>query len=338
MSWASSRETTRVEDQAYSLLGLFDVYMPPLYGEGENAFKRLQMEIIGKTDDDSIFAFQGSSGLRRMLATCPKDFAGSSSIVRNVWDPDRPAHTMSSKGLCLHFQLLLCGNINVSNFAPLNCTQRKNDGTIDIFSVVGFRVHKQIGNNTWHRYGVLEMTGIDPVTLANQQRTMLYAERDELTKSVALKEQKKIIISIKSLSDAGFVPKTYKVGGLEVEDGCDNWNWYQVPRVLHFEYERYDSFDTEQKQASVIFETHDYHHFELVLGMSKRRLWVDIVGIDDLWSEGVRKPMVVRCERVSRLFLTGALHAKVKGLPSSCFFIDITFDPERKLRWPARSL
>ncbi|KAG9231677.1 hypothetical protein BJ875DRAFT_506520 [Amylocarpus encephaloides] len=43
MSWAERRETTRKEDQAYSLLGIFDVYMPLIYGEGkEHAFKRLR--------------------------------------------------------------------------------------------------------------------------------------------------------------------------------------------------------------------------------------------------------------------------------------------------------
>ena len=46
MSWASRRQTTREEDLAYSLLGLFDVNMPMLYGEGgRQAFLRLQHEI-----------------------------------------------------------------------------------------------------------------------------------------------------------------------------------------------------------------------------------------------------------------------------------------------------
>ena len=46
MSWAENRETTRKEDKAYSLLGIFDVYMPLIYGEGrENAFQRLQEKI-----------------------------------------------------------------------------------------------------------------------------------------------------------------------------------------------------------------------------------------------------------------------------------------------------
>lgn len=44
--WAEKRETTREEDKAYSLLGIVDVQIPVLYGEGrESAFKRLYGEI-----------------------------------------------------------------------------------------------------------------------------------------------------------------------------------------------------------------------------------------------------------------------------------------------------
>lgn len=57
MSWASSRMTTRPEDLAYSLLGIFDINMPLLYGEGEKAFTRLQEEIIKQNPDLSIFAW-----------------------------------------------------------------------------------------------------------------------------------------------------------------------------------------------------------------------------------------------------------------------------------------
>jgi len=46
MSWAAKRTTKREEDKAYSLLGIFDIHMPLLYGEGErNAFRRLREEI-----------------------------------------------------------------------------------------------------------------------------------------------------------------------------------------------------------------------------------------------------------------------------------------------------
>jgi hypothetical protein len=95
MSWASHRETTRMEDMAYRLLGLFGVNMPLLYGEGDRAFIRLQEEIIKSYDDDSILAWGldtetwNSSGsvpeslglwmrinpfLPNILASSPKDF------------------------------------------------------------------------------------------------------------------------------------------------------------------------------------------------------------------------------------------------------------------------
>ena len=57
MSWASGRRTTRIEDMAYCLLGIFDVNMPLLYGEGQKAFLRLQEEILRSSYDHSLFAW-----------------------------------------------------------------------------------------------------------------------------------------------------------------------------------------------------------------------------------------------------------------------------------------
>jgi hypothetical protein len=57
MSWAASREATRSEDLAYSLLGLFEINMPMQYGEGRAAFIRLQKEILRNTDDYTLFAW-----------------------------------------------------------------------------------------------------------------------------------------------------------------------------------------------------------------------------------------------------------------------------------------
>nr|VWP00051.1 Carboxylic ester hydrolase (EC [Ganoderma boninense] len=56
-SWAADREATRVEDRAYSLLGILDINMPTLYGEGERAFRRLQEEIMRRTPDQSLFVW-----------------------------------------------------------------------------------------------------------------------------------------------------------------------------------------------------------------------------------------------------------------------------------------
>ena len=57
MSWASRRKTSRVEDMAYCLLGIFDVNLPLIYGEGHKAFQRLQEAIMLKTHDQSLFAW-----------------------------------------------------------------------------------------------------------------------------------------------------------------------------------------------------------------------------------------------------------------------------------------
>jgi len=93
MSWAARRETRREEDRAYSLLGIFDVSVPVIYGEGgEQAFWRLQDQIMRTTRDDSILAW-GINNLAehgeapgkivpgKVLAASPSDFADSGTIV-----------------------------------------------------------------------------------------------------------------------------------------------------------------------------------------------------------------------------------------------------------------
>ena len=59
MSWAETRETKREEDRAYSLLGIFGIHIPLIYGEGrEHAFKRLRKEIQNSlTGEHTIICF-----------------------------------------------------------------------------------------------------------------------------------------------------------------------------------------------------------------------------------------------------------------------------------------
>jgi hypothetical protein len=63
MSWASGRKTTRPEDEAYCLIGIFDVNMPLLYGEGSRAFIRLQEEIMKREEDYTLFLWQTPRGM-----------------------------------------------------------------------------------------------------------------------------------------------------------------------------------------------------------------------------------------------------------------------------------
>lgn len=112
MSWAAHRQTTRIEDQAYCLLGIFGVTMPLVYGEGKRAFVRLQEEIIKESDDQSIFAWhpenfqQGVTEFLELtggglLSPSPLYFANSGSIVRceNSIYEHIPPYTITNKGI-----------------------------------------------------------------------------------------------------------------------------------------------------------------------------------------------------------------------------------------------
>lgn len=86
MSWASRRKTTRLEDEAYCLLGVFGVSIPPCYGEGAAAFYRLQCEILARSDDESIFAWISPEAKDDepfgLLAESPRDFMQSQYVER----------------------------------------------------------------------------------------------------------------------------------------------------------------------------------------------------------------------------------------------------------------
>lgn len=69
MFWASRRVTTRKEDIAYSLMGIFGINIPTVYGEGDRAFVRLQEEILKEIPDQSIFVWDR---LRNPLADFPR--------------------------------------------------------------------------------------------------------------------------------------------------------------------------------------------------------------------------------------------------------------------------
>lgn len=97
MTWAQGRETTRGEDLAYCLMGLFDVNMPLLYGEGEEkAFTRLQREIITVRSDQSILAWTNVKHDGR-TDTCTTILAPTPR-VRFLSAAKEPFPTLSNQG------------------------------------------------------------------------------------------------------------------------------------------------------------------------------------------------------------------------------------------------
>ncbi|KAF4450394.1 hypothetical protein F53441_6518 [Fusarium austroafricanum] len=147
MSWASKRKTKREEDIAYCLLGIFNVTMPMIYGEGHKAFERLQLKIMEQTTDDSILAWgvkvQGmeseshshpgdgcmSAGI---FATSPTDFAKCGRIVPKLLD-STCINTFAVSGGYIRISLKLQSSESGVTYGLLNCgLERNSDGVIAI--------------------------------------------------------------------------------------------------------------------------------------------------------------------------------------------------------------
>ncbi|KAK0746945.1 hypothetical protein B0T18DRAFT_292497, partial [Schizothecium vesticola] len=130
MSWAATRQTTRPKDTAYCLVGIFGVNMPLIYGEGANAFLRLQEAIALATEDLSLFAWAGPGGeaspdaprYSGLLARSSAQFANCSQLRNNqeLLQYDFRLFTMVNH--CFRFQICLMTDArNGQYLMPLHC-------------------------------------------------------------------------------------------------------------------------------------------------------------------------------------------------------------------------
>jgi len=125
MSWAARRTTTRMEDLAYCLMGIFSVNMPMLYGEGARAFIRLQEEIVKVSDDETLFAWTNPEASpdseHGLLATYPAFFADSGSYVP-YFDPRASVpYSMTNQGLRINLSITHIEYSETLHVAALNC-------------------------------------------------------------------------------------------------------------------------------------------------------------------------------------------------------------------------
>ena len=126
MSWAAGRDTTRPEDISYCLMGIFEVQMPLLYGEGgSRAFARLQETIVAYMPDHSMFAWQNPhippDQKVSMLAETPKF---TSSIVTYTESLSRTPYQMTNSGINIELSLTKDGPHFV---AALDCPHPDQD-------------------------------------------------------------------------------------------------------------------------------------------------------------------------------------------------------------------
>lgn len=123
MSWAATRKTSRIEDIAYCLLGIFDINMPLLYGEGEKAFARLQEEIIKTSTDHSIFCWnRPRAGASNLLARFPSDFDDGGQIQACDREIRMESYAMTNRGLTITLPVVNEVESTREVDVALNCT------------------------------------------------------------------------------------------------------------------------------------------------------------------------------------------------------------------------
>ena len=160
MSWASKRQTTRPEDIAYSLLGIFGVNLPLIYGEGAKAFIRLQEAIAQSTNDLSLFAwsedehspsFQSYYGV---LAQSPGQFA-SCRQLELIADPlrhDAQFFTITNRGV--EFQTSLKMDLAKGDYLMhLDCRDATFQRSQGHFGMIAIRLVKTFSGFARHCAG-----------------------------------------------------------------------------------------------------------------------------------------------------------------------------------------
>ncbi|RPD54413.1 HET-domain-containing protein [Lentinus tigrinus ALCF2SS1-7] len=158
MGWASKRSTTKTEDAAYCLVGIFGVNLTPIYGEGAaNAFIRLQKAILESSPDQSIFvwgkhvsasslpklsvdsAYSAAAPDPYLLASSPTNYIEGIPQIASI-SPERlaerlggqtvryPRYSLTSSGLCTRLPLIQYTHSDVDYWlAVLSCEDREGN-------------------------------------------------------------------------------------------------------------------------------------------------------------------------------------------------------------------
>ncbi|XXG95313.1 arginyl-tRNA synthetase [Hypoxylon texense] len=177
MSWASNRTTTRLEDMAYCLLGIFDINMPLLYGEGKKAFTRLQEEIIRSSHDLSIFAWKAEGNdLRRfrgLMANSPAEFKGCQRLVKPSFEWNNGGeYSITSRGLRTEGLVRIARGESAevgSYFLSLNCVDARQTKLILSVSLRQYGPGLFARRKPWQRLTVFDLNVFSSAKLSEPQ-------------------------------------------------------------------------------------------------------------------------------------------------------------------------
>ncbi|KAI6820741.1 hypothetical protein KC340_g13145 [Hortaea werneckii] len=179
MSWAAGRETTRTEDAAYCLMGLFSVNMPLLYGEGRKAFQRLQEEIMRYSDDQSLFAWincdctsdtEAPHGLLACSATA-FGFNEASSTVPYRSKRGRTPYAMTNRGLQITLHMMPVDDSETTYQVALECGLKRLGDYAVIYLCRNDPDDDQFHRIKWHKLGAAQIQGATMSVFVPQARS-----------------------------------------------------------------------------------------------------------------------------------------------------------------------
>jgi hypothetical protein len=365
MSWQSRRATTRTEDLAYSLMGLFKVHMPPLYGEGTRAFERLQLEILASSDDESLFAWaQDHSRGLGLLASSPSDFIDSGDIYQI--EPDlmhrRPPFAMTNKGLRIE-SILLPTDSERTYLAPLNCGRGfANQVAVELFTEweSGGATPTSV-ENFYQRGNLVSLTELDKQRYHQQTvRTVIFVKqrRQELIRRFGTIHRRHLVFLVKteSLLKHGFTV-FHKRAGSTVPGADRPWKAEALAEGRQGSivvFKRYEDMlwlsfakGTSNRPVTAVDSIEDVQtdgFIVLVQGIRSIHAATAMSGVSAriIFPEELPRLRIVNnghiLDRLSRKMpLGGSVSvALTVGMKSGEYIniLDVIIDPEGKLPWP----
>lgn len=245
MSWAAHRIATREEDVAYSLMGIFDVNIPPLYGEGQKAFQRLLEEIVRRTTDNTFLLWGLSNRTHRLLARTPTDF----DVVRGqsfpTWDGARPFN-LTNFGLDIDgFDLLRLGPYTYGLMIA------QVDGTNHIMVL---RKHGWL-ENVLYRIGMHQMPAGSVRWFKTRKWTVLRGTKSQKLEGMNWAIPESFGFDISSDPTLPIVPIEFEYGVENLSSGmyeCKAWDANEYPTPLRCEF----SDGTRPAQARMLCQVH----------------------------------------------------------------------------------
>jgi hypothetical protein len=197
ISWARTRVTKREEDAAYSLLGLFGIHMPLIYGEGRrNALKRLQREIVNNSKEEPLSPFLSSSSVVASSTTAPHP---SGNLATSVSSPaDYAGRKSFSRAPTLHTVLDVRFGFRIDEIRPVFDSGLRGNST-------NIRVNEGVSGKWWTCGSSIHQATVPSLVSRHFDTVTVYYESERYTvmrggKTISLSFYRSAICIIRCLT------------------------------------------------------------------------------------------------------------------------------------------